>query len=334
MADLTVVVPVKEGEFHIEECLNAIAASDGVELEVFVILDGWDSSSFRQTCSQIYSQLRIFSLPKSGPAACRNFGAKQSTSDFICFIDSDVLVPQSLFYRAIHRLTASGEAGLIGSYDADPGSKRPISRFRNLFHHFQHQVNNRKAGVFWGAFGMIRKEVFDIAGGFDETFAKASIEDVELGIRLAKLGYTVRIHADLEVKHLKNWTFYSWMKTDILLRAKPWTMLIFRYKSHADNHLNTRNEEKLSAAVVVLLWIAIGGLLFSAYFWLFILLFVLLFIISQWRFYSFAFKNFKNIIPTFFFHQLYFLFAMTGFALGGIALSWEWATKVNQTVSS
>ena len=312
------IVPIKKGEFHLGECLSAIASSEGVALEIVLVLDGWDSISFRKSNSQLHSQLRIFSLPKSGPAACRNFGAKQSNSEFICFIDSDVLVSKALFSKALHRLKTSGDDGLIGSYDLEPSAKSAVSRFRNLFHHYHHQINDGKKGVFWGAFGMIRKEVFEKAGGFDETFAKASIEDVELGIRLANLGYTVRIQADLEVKHLKHWTFFSWMKTDILLRAKPWTFLVLENNSIVANHLNTRNEEKISAIVALLLWIATFGLPFSIYFGLFFLLFGLLFIIFQQKFYLFALKNFKNILLVFFFHQLYFLFAMTGFALGCI----------------
>lgn len=312
------IVPVKKGELHIEECLSAIVASEGIALEIVLVLDGWDSPSLRKSCSQTHSYLHIFSLPKSGPAACRNFGAHQSNTEWICFIDSDVLVSKALFSKALHRLKTSGDDGLIGSYDLDPSAKSAVSRFRNLFHHYHHQINDRKKGVFWGAFGMIRKEAFDKSRCFDETFTNATIEDVDLGIRLSNLGYTVRIHADLEVKHLKDWTFFSWMKTDILLRAKPWALLIFENKSLAANHLNTRDVEKISAVVALLLWIATFGLLFSLHFGLFILLFGLLFIIFQRRFYLFALNNFKNILPVFFFHQLYFLFAMTGFALGCI----------------
>ena len=332
--DLTIIVPVKKGELHIEACLTSLAASKEVELEIFVILDGWDSLSFRENCHQIHPNLRIFSIPKSSPATCRNFGAQHSKSEFICFIDSDVLVTESLFSRAIHRLKTSGDHGLIGSYDTDPGSKLPISRFRNVFHHYQHQINNGKTGVFWGAFGMIRRDAFEKTGGFDESFSKPSIEDIELGIRMAKHGFRVSIHADLQVKHLKEWTFYSWMKTDILLRAKPWTKLIFSHKSHADNHLNTRREEKISAVLVILLWISIGGLTVTFHFWPFILVFGLLFIIFQRKFYAFAFENFKNIIAIFFLHQLYFLFAMIGFALGWIALLWESTPQFNQPVKS
>ncbi|MDO9551129.1 glycosyltransferase family 2 protein [Rhodonellum sp.] len=327
MPDLSVIIPVKQGDLTIGNCLHAVLSNDGLEIEVIVVLDGWDVVAFKEKFLKINPSVKVYALPKSGPAACRNHGAKLSSAAFLCFLDSDVLVQENTFLFALTKVKASGEAGLIGSYDAYPSSSHVISKFRNLFHHYHHQRNHLKSGVFWGAFGIVRKSAFEEVGGFDQSFSTPSVEDIELGIRLAQKNHVVRIHSDLQVKHLKNWTFFNWMKTDIFLRAKPWTKLMHAHREQADNHLNTSTVEKISALLTTILVVMCFGLFYCSYCMLIIPIIVLLFLLLQKKFYVFAAQNFKVLPLIFLFHQLYFLFALTGFILGRLEISYQTLTK-------
>lgn len=75
---------------------------------------------------------------------------------------------------------------LIGSYDDDPKSPDFISQYRNLMHCSVHQTGRSEASTFWSGCGAIRREVFLESGGFDETYVRPAIEDIELGYRLTR----------------------------------------------------------------------------------------------------------------------------------------------------
>ena len=62
-----------------------------------------------------------------------------------------------------------------------------MAAFRNLLHHVVHQRSAGHVRSFWAGLGAVRRTAFDAAGGFDaERYPQPSIEDVELGGRLAR----------------------------------------------------------------------------------------------------------------------------------------------------
>ena len=81
-----------------------------------------------------------------------------------------------------------------------------VSQYRNLLHHFVHQEGNPEASTFWAGCGAVRRAAFDAVAGYDEArFRRPSIEDIELGYRLRRAGYRIRLDRDLQCTHLKRW---------------------------------------------------------------------------------------------------------------------------------
>jgi len=137
---------------------------------------------------------------------------------------------------------------VIGSYDSRPAATGLVSQYKNLVHRFVHQTSGPDAFTFWGACGAVRREAFLSLGGFDERYVDPSIEDIELGYRLRRAGYRIRLERTLEVTHAKRWTLMSWLRTDIVARAVPWTDLLLR-EGRLHDGLNLR----MAARVCVLL---------------------------------------------------------------------------------
>jgi GT2 family glycosyltransferase len=138
---------------------------------------------------------------------------------------------------------------LFGSYDDAPAATNFLSQYKNLFHHYVHQIANEEASTFWGACGAIRREVFLKLGGFDESYHQPCIEDIELGYRLKRAGYRIRLLKTLQVKHLKHWGVKSLLKTDFFQRALPWTELILRDRRLV-NDLNLKTSSRVSVASI------------------------------------------------------------------------------------
>ena len=150
--------------------------------------------------------------------------------------------------RVVHMMKSDRALGAVfGSYD-DSHQPDFVSEYRNLMHHFVHQNSRREAQTFWSGFGAIRKNVFQQHEGFDTSFRRPSIEDIELGYRLARSGCKVILEPTLQVTHLKAWTFSGMLMTDVMDRGIPWTELMLRSGS-MPNDLNITIGQRLSVVL-------------------------------------------------------------------------------------
>jgi hypothetical protein len=150
-------------------------------------------------------------------------------------------------------------SAVFGSYDDAPTNRRWVSLYRNLLHHHVHQVSRREASSFWAGCGAIRREAFEAADGFDETYRWASIEDIELGLRLRVAGHRLLLCREIQATHRKQWTLREVIHTDVFYRAVPWTRLLFSQRRMPAD-LNLRWENRASAiAAWALLFCAIFG---------------------------------------------------------------------------
>jgi hypothetical protein len=81
--------------------------------------------------------------------------------------------------------------------------------------------------TFWAGLGAVRREAFLAVGGFDEQrFPHASIEDIDLGMRLVASGGRIMLDPRIQGKHLKRWTLANMVRTDFLRRGIPWVQLL------------------------------------------------------------------------------------------------------------
>jgi GT2 family glycosyltransferase len=199
---------------------------------------------------------------RSGPAVARNLAAQAASGSVLFFVDADV----ELAADAIQHVHAAFEAdpdlvGLFGAYDDEPSADGVASTFRNLLHHHTHVSHPGSAGTFWSGCGAIRTAAFVDVGGFDETFAYPSVEDIELGMRIVANGGRIVLTPAVQCKHLKQWTLASMVFTDIVHRAKPWTHLIMN-SHHLPVALNLDWRGRLSGVCSVLLAVCLAAAVF------------------------------------------------------------------------
>jgi glycosyltransferase involved in cell wall biosynthesis len=330
--EISVIVPVRPGEIQLNRCLTALFDALPSTSQVIVVGDGYVPEILPDPPED--TTLSVLSISKAGPAACRDFGARHADGDWLCFVDSDVLVHKDAFKRSISFLRMSGDDGLVGSYDDKPEADAIVSKFRNLLHHYHHSINSGAKGVFWGAFGFVRRSAYFASGGFDPVYSQPSVEDIELGYRLAENGYHIVLVPEVQVTHLKRWTFPAMVKVDVFLRAKLWTMLLHNYRYRYFGALNTSLRERASALIT-----ASGALLFSGSVlgWLPFYPFAvscLLFITVQRRFYSFLTPRIGIVrMPMgLLLHQIYFMSAITGWLLGQAGIFKGWISKRRHVV--
>lgn len=204
------------------------------------------------------SAARVIDVPgPSGPAVARNRAAAVATGDVLVFVDADVVAAADAPAGMCRLLESDPDiAGVFGAYDLDPPEPNFMSQYKNLSHACVHERGNPEAGTFWAGLGAIRTDVFRQVGGFDERFRRPSIEDIDLGYRVRRAGHRIRLDPRFRGQHLKRWTLWSSIVTDIRARGIPWTQLIHRYGALA-NDLNTRFELRMSVILSYMLLAAI-----------------------------------------------------------------------------
>jgi GT2 family glycosyltransferase len=245
---VSIVIPVHNGGEKFRRCLETVSALQPPPLELIVVSDG-DTNGSADMAAQFDAQV-IRLAERGGPARARNEGAWRARGEILLFIDADVAVPPDLIHRVIEAFEgAPHAAAIMGSYDCDPAASGVISQYKNLLHHYVHQQSNEDAMTFWGACGAIRRDVFAAIGGFDERYRRPCVEDIDLGYRLRAANHAIRLHKTLQVKHLKSWSFFSLLNSDIRDRALPWTELITRHHIFR-NDLNLRYSDRLSVLTV------------------------------------------------------------------------------------
>jgi len=242
---VTVIVPVFNGGSDLEKCLAAIAASTYTLIETIVVDDG-STDGMTQSAAARHGARVIRREQAQGPASARNLGAGEARGDIIFFTDADVCLDPAAIGIAVNTLDADpGLGAVFGSYDDQPGHAAFLSQYRNLFHHWVHQTGNTEAFTFWTGCGAIRREVLLRAGGFSENFKRPSIEDIELGARLRASGCRIRLEKTMLGQHLKHWTFWNMLKTDIFHRGVPWMELVLR-EGHANSDLNLNLNSRIA----------------------------------------------------------------------------------------
>jgi glycosyltransferase involved in cell wall biosynthesis len=244
---ISVVIPAYNGGHNLDQCLNAIERLAIPPTEIIVVDDGSSDGSIERAAARGF---RILRAPaRQGPAAARNVGAQAAQGDILFFLDADVCVHPDATNRVAAALSDPEVDAVIGSYDDDPSSPDFLSQYKNLMHCFVHQTACSEASTFWSGCGAIRREVFLALTGFDSSYQRPAIEDIELGYRMRQAGRRIVLDRDLRARHLKKWSFWGLVKTDVVDRGIPWTELILRDQK-MPNDLNLQISQRVSIGLV------------------------------------------------------------------------------------
>lgn len=167
---------------------NLIASPNLIEgYEVVVVDDGSTDGTvdWLQT-SPDFSHVRLLRQEHQGPSAARNLGVQQAQGDTIIFIDSDLVVTPS-FLQSHAEVLARGfeQAGhdKLFTYGAVVNTANftdPTSE--------PYKITDFSAAFFATGNVAIARHWLLTAGLFDTRFQLYGWEDLELGVRLKKLG--------------------------------------------------------------------------------------------------------------------------------------------------
>ena len=185
----SVVIPTYNRLPILTKCLRALEQQQFADpYEVVVVDDGSTDGTVTWLRSQATQlpHVRLVCQDHCGPSAARNLGVAQAQGDTIIFIDSDLVVTAE-FLQAHATALQQGEAAL--------GSDRLFTYGRVVntanFDHpttESYKITDFSAAYFATGNVAIKRSWLEQAGLFDPSFQLYGWEDLELGVRLKKLG--------------------------------------------------------------------------------------------------------------------------------------------------
>lgn len=169
--------------------------------------------------------------PGASPARARNIGAAAASTEVVVFVDADIALHPTGLDRIRARFASDPSLqALYGAYDDRPGGGT-VSVFRNLLHHYVHTSSAGESDTFWAGIGAVRRASFLSAQGFDaERYPRPMLEDVEFGIRLRRAGLRIVLDPTIQGTHLKRWTLWTMVRSDLRDRGIPWTRVLITYR--------------------------------------------------------------------------------------------------------
>lgn len=210
----SIVIPVYNRPLELDDLLQSLTQQTFRDFEVLVIEDGSAISSehiFEKYSNQF--PITYFYKPNSGPGPSRNFGFEKAKGDYFVVFDSDCQVPPHYFESVEKSLQTT-------ALDAWGGPDRGHEKFTALQQAmaFTMSATLTTGGIRGGkskdfqprSFNMgISHEAFRKTGGFHfDRFA----EDIELSIRMKKMGLRVGLIPDAFVYHQRRATLSDFFR--------------------------------------------------------------------------------------------------------------------------
>jgi len=191
---VSVIMPIYNARAVIRETLASVAAQTMTDLEVIVVDDGSTDGSADLVCEhpQVTRCIRQDNL---GVAAARNRGIQESSGRYLALLDHDDLWASNKLEKQAAVLDARLAVGMVITnvvhIDRDGRPTGEVAEGYNPNDHFYRLFT--KGYVPTPSSAMIRRTVLQQAGGFDEAFGSAGMDDHELWPRIAAISDIVNV---------------------------------------------------------------------------------------------------------------------------------------------
>ncbi len=259
---ISIVIPTYNAEGTIARLLDSIVISpDFGDCEVLLVDDASEDRTV--SIASDYPIKIIKNDVNSGSAKSRNDGVRAASGDTIIFFDSDIILHKDTLTKLISGFKdkESGNA-LIGIYSKNSASPGLIAEYKALldFHHWR-LVENESVTSFEPRCAIIKKEIFEIVGGFDEKIKGADVEDYEFGYRLLEIG-EIYVDKTIQVDHHFPASFLTIVK-NFFSRGTSW-MQLFLSRKQFDNVVTTKGAG-LSCGFAFLSIIFLPGIIITSF---------------------------------------------------------------------
>ncbi|MFC2170384.1 glycosyltransferase [Calditrichota bacterium] len=218
---VSIVIPSYNQADYTVECVKSVIENTRQPYEIIVVDNGSEDDSVENLSKLGYVSLNIITNKENrgfGPAC--NQGIKAAKGRYIVLLNNDTLVEKGWIEGMISAAEKNEMVGIVGpmsNYVSHISQFDGIARYKNnrQLKEYANNIRQSRAGqaevvrtlVFFCV--MIKREVFDSIGLFDETFAVGNYEDSDFCLRALQAEWLLVVAKDVFIHHFGSRTFYA-----------------------------------------------------------------------------------------------------------------------------
>jgi len=203
---ISIIIPTKNNQKVLLKCIKSIQKSTYQNYEIIIVNNGDRIESVPEKNYQIINYPKEFNFSK-----INNFAAKYAKGEYLLFLNDDTVVINSDWFEYMIFHATQEEVGIVGSLLLFPESSwypttvqhggvtvgigGPVIHSFSYSHYDKQSYLNldkisRNVSAVTAACMMVRKNIFEKVGGFNEKFV-VSFGDIDLCLRIKEKGYQV-----------------------------------------------------------------------------------------------------------------------------------------------
>jgi GT2 family glycosyltransferase len=220
---VSVIIPFRDQAGLTMSCLDSLEKSAGHDLTEIVLIDNGsvepETKALRKRLAG-RTNIRIMDYPGAfNWAAINNAAAATCTSDMLLFLNNDIEATSEGWLNALVELGQRQDVGAVGARLIFPDGKLQhagvvlglcgiashifVGKPQGVPGYFSWDRVVREYSAVTAACMLVRREVFEEVGGFDEAFA-VGFNDVDFCIRLGRAGYRILYTPHAELIHYES----------------------------------------------------------------------------------------------------------------------------------
>jgi GT2 family glycosyltransferase len=221
LPSIDVIVPTRNAHDLVERCLaTLLGVTRYSPMQVIVVDNGSDDPKVLALLEQFRTDRSIRIIRQDGPfnfSRLNNLAVSASSSPFILFLNNDVEIINEVWLEEMLRQACRPEVGAVGALLWYPNFTLQhggvVVGAGGVAGHAHHRLRRGDAGYFGRAMVahevsastaaclLVKREVFEQAGRFDEEALAVAFNDVDLCLRIRKLGYKIIFTPCAELIH-------------------------------------------------------------------------------------------------------------------------------------
>ncbi len=201
MTRISAVFVARNGIAFTKQCVNFLRiALEGISHEIIAV----DNGSMDDTKEWLAGQEDIKLIRNDenlGLAAAWNQGKRIAEGEAVLFFHNDIIFSSNSVRIMLDTLFSRPDIGMVGPFTnrcfyrfnqgVDTVEIKTFSDLQNVANQVEQTLSKPHPVLFLESFCvLVRKDVLDAVGDFDEQYFPVSFEDADFGLRLRKAGYS------------------------------------------------------------------------------------------------------------------------------------------------
>lgn len=255
---ISIIIPARDAASTLPMCLDALGVQSLTETHEIIVVDDGSKDDTAEIARRAGAM--GFTIPPSGPAAARNYGAQRARGEILLFTDADC-VPAMTWAAELSSVfrdcTIAGAKGVYRTSQSGLVPRFVQAEYASKYERMARQASIDFIDTYSAAY---RRDVFLANGGFDISFPAPSVEDQEFSFRLAKKGYrlvfvpkaVVYHRHDLTLREYATRKFWIGYWKAVLLRRHP-------EKAFGDSHTPPSQRWQIALLALAGMGAMLGG---------------------------------------------------------------------------